>query len=259
MTRNTLLAVLCAASLAPVALAQEEPEPSVERPGRSVQVPGGTVVLPPHPIPPEELIGEDPRVLRAALLLDRVDVLDTFAARFARQGRRVLDGRQVDCAAVAAIDHALDLTLGASQAARRTVTAELELLPTFAALDGLRERAGQASARASDVDDELWPALSAAFESRCPASATAPPTPWLPDDERSAADGMAVIFVKTKRVRAVVWLDGAPAGVGDGTGWAVVVAPSRAVSLCEAEPEDDECTERVEVDASPAAAFDLGS
>jgi hypothetical protein len=228
--------------------------------GGSIEAAGGTVVLPPLPIEPAELLAEDRRAARSALLLTRIEVLDTFVARFARQTRRLVAGADVDCDAVGALDHALRLALDGSGLAERTVRADLAVLPPDPSLDPMRERATQASARRRDVQERLWPALVRDVQARCPAVdgfADAPPTPWLPEDDRRAADGHALIFVKAARPGDVVWLDGRPAGVADAGGWAAVVAPDRAVRLCQARPGADSCDELVEVMAAPAAAFDL--
>ena len=256
--RPSLATSLLVAALLPLsALAQVEETPAMERAGGSVQAPGGTVVLPPLPITPMELLSEDRRASRAGQLLLRIEVLDTFAARLARQSRRVLGADPVDCAAMGTLHSALVLVQGGSELAGRTVNADLAILPDSPALTELRERASQATQRRVEVTDESWPALHAALLRRCPALKPGPPTPWLPVEDRMSVDGYSVIFVKTERPGAVVWSDGAPAAVSDDAGWATLVAPGSPLRLCEAAPADERCDELVELDPRPAAAFDL--
>lgn len=249
-----LLAIALLALLSSPARAEDDVV--LDRPGRSVEAPGGTVVLPPGPIPPDLLLADDVRVLRADLLLDRAEVLDTFVARFARQAHRLLARDVPDCAALSTLEAAIDLARGASADAVRTVRAELATLPEDPLVEPHRERTREASARATIAESEAWPALESSLRARCPAVA-APPTVWLPDDERESVSGKVAVYVRGPEPLRVVFVNGLPAGVTGPDGWAVVVAPAEPIALCIADPDRDECGRPVRVDAVSAAAFDL--
>ncbi len=255
---SSLRLLLVAVLLVPgVAGAQTSDEAPPERAGQSVEVPGGAVVPMPAPLPPPELIARDLRVERSTLLLDRLDVFDTYVARLARQTRRVLAADPIDCAALGTLEHALALALKSARAASKSVAAELSLLPEFEELLDLRDRAEQAAVRRAEVESIRWPALEASLEGLCESEEARPPTVWVPEDERGAVDGYALLFVRTRDPDQVVWVDGAPAGRSDATGWATLAVPVASVRLCVADPEEEACRQLVEVKADPLVAFDL--